>query len=209
MFQGTGFITSNLYAANVNVDVTGGATIDNRENNTGLTGNSGATTVVSTGNIVIQNAAEAVLGVLDTEGTLISDVLQGVDLTLGTGTNFWVGYVDMVTPSNTDTKQQGFLNVSGNGTDDGSELIVQKESYLWTGAGGHLIIGGPSGSGTVTVLDGGQLLNLGSSNSTTGLTGGITINSNGVLNIGSDTEKTTYNTLDGDGELRPPHERRG
>ncbi|MBR5627254.1 MAG: hypothetical protein IKW74_06500, partial [Thermoguttaceae bacterium] len=37
MFQGTGFITSNLYAANVNVDVTGGATIDNRENNTGLT----------------------------------------------------------------------------------------------------------------------------------------------------------------------------
>ncbi|MDO4587263.1 MAG: autotransporter outer membrane beta-barrel domain-containing protein [Planctomycetia bacterium] len=196
LFQGTGYITSNLFGAtneNQTVSSTEGLTVSDSNVNVGLVGENGATTVATSGAIIVNNGATAAVGVLDVDESDLS-ITSGVELTLKENGTITVGSLE--------DSQMGNLVIAGAGIKDYSTVSTESSTNIVIGSGGLLNIGTDTAKGILNIAAGSQLLNNGNESTIddeTTRTNGINISANGELNIGSETSKTTGNVLDGDG----------
>lgn len=167
LFQGTGYITSNTWAAerneNVTVPSTGVVTYDDSDVNYGLSGTAG-------GGVTIKNGVTAVVGELDdTEDSTSLDPTDGASLTIDDNANLTVG-----------DATAGTLRVGGKNETD---YVV---SSLDLGDSATVNIGGGDANGAVTVFNGSSLNNNG---------GTITVGANGVLTFGEEDQAVDGTTI--------------
>ncbi|MBQ1455844.1 MAG: autotransporter domain-containing protein [Thermoguttaceae bacterium] len=177
LFQGTGFITSNLAAAEVkNVNVTEQTEVTGTDYIYGLYGGtipaSGSEVVDLRENLIVDGSATAYLGRLD-ESASTATLLNGVNLSNfdageGTVSSVYVGY---------GSDGGGTLTINGSGEDSLSSLTI------YDGTGRGLFIGTGDSTAAVVVGQHGAISNLG--NVTVGSNGTLTLNNtNGSKGFG-------------------------
>ena len=196
LFQGTGFITSEVRAADpvaINRDVTSFLSnptdLSNAANNYGLYGSP------LSKKVNLYNGVTAVIGTLESGSTSLNPV-SAVSMSIDPGAEFRLGL------DSSDNASYGYLFVSGRwGETTASSLNAASGSKIEIGPYGSLVIGysesGNKGVGTVSINSGASLNNNGTD--TSGFSG-VTVHNGSLLQFGDSTNSaalTNYYSVNG------------